>query len=126
MNSHVHPTIAAVLDTYTSGGTRNAQWALDAEWRETREALRRLVLRAELVLEPLESMPRPLFASEQKAQQRAASDFAKLISDGLTEALESLLAPIRERAIEARVDLSHYTVDRSDFDAAVAKIMGRA
>jgi len=118
-------TITQPADRYVSGGSRHAQWSLDAEWRELREPLRRIVLRAELAISgPLDDLPRPLYAKEQEAQRAAIAAFAEQIAGNLTGLLDAILAPLHRRADEAGIDPTTYTVDRSDFDAAVFKITG--
>ena len=126
MNNHVHPTIAAVLDTYTSGGSRNAQWNLDAEWRELREPLRNAVVLANAMVTGLAHLPRPLRAIEQETQSIAIAAFAEHLRDGLDDLLGDILGPLHARADAAGIDPKTYTVDRADFDAAVAKITGAA
>jgi len=109
-------------DRYTSGGSRHAQWALDAEWRELRGPLGGTVLLAQSVLNGLRDVPKPLRANEQETQSIAIAAFAEHLRDNLDDLLGDLLAPLHRRADAAGIDPATYTIDRSEFDAAVSKI----
>ncbi len=111
---------------YTSGGNRHAQWQVDAEWRELRPSLNDLVTFSREALNALSGLPTAIRVDEGKTSSAASAAFAEHLSGNLTDLLADLLAPLHRRADAAGIDPAQYTPDRSDFDAAVAKITGAA